>query len=85
MAERLSMRKVREVLRLKFECRRSRADIAASVGSKPLTEDMNVRGQNPNKFLPHGKDKFESGSFVSSPSVTGGVGTRGEPVARERA
>jgi len=31
MSERLSMRKVREVLRLKFECRRSHAEIAASV------------------------------------------------------
>jgi transposase len=30
MAERLSMRKVREVLRLKFECGRSHAEIAAS-------------------------------------------------------
>jgi transposase len=32
MSERLSMRKVREVLRLKFECGRSHAEIAASVG-----------------------------------------------------
>ncbi|XXY25764.1 IS21 family transposase [Sorangium sp. So ce233] len=30
MSERLSMRKVREILRLKFECKRSRAEIAAA-------------------------------------------------------
>lgn len=32
MSERVSMRKIREVLRLRFECRRSHAEIAASVG-----------------------------------------------------
>jgi len=37
MTERLSMRKIREVLRLRFECGRSHAEIAASAAMGETT------------------------------------------------
>jgi transposase len=37
MTERLSMRKIREVLRLRLECKRTQAEIAASAGIGPST------------------------------------------------